>query len=125
MKMLTQDIIKRLPQIGDTSDKKAEDVKVIVKFFCPWNQWMWFATEGSAVMPDGEYKPIGTKGSVDIHFFGWVHGICPELGMFSLSELVSVSTNGVMIERDMYYGYDHTLAEVMADSRKSMLCQTL
>jgi DUF2958 family protein len=28
------------------SQEKEKDPMVVVKFFCPWNQWTWFATEG-------------------------------------------------------------------------------
>ena len=99
MKLLTKELRTKFPQLYSTSNKKPEDVKVIAKFFCPWNSWTWFATEF-----DGK----------DI-FFGYVKGFENELGNFSLSELEGIKRFGLGIERDLYFG-EHTLAEVMNGS---------
>ena len=97
MKLMTKAILGKLPKLYANEDKKSEDVKVIVKFFCPWNQWTWYATEF-----DGEDT-----------FFGFVKGIENELGYFSLNELKSVKGRfGLGIERDMYFR-EQTLKEVM------------
>jgi hypothetical protein len=94
----------RLPKLYSQDGKKPEDVKIIVKFFQPWGSWSWYATEGS-VQEDG-----------DIMFFGLVDGFEKELGNFSLNELKSVKGPlGLGIERDMHYGFNHTLAEVMEE----------
>ena len=86
MKLLTQEIINRLPKLGET-DNQADPI-VQVKFFCPWNHWTWYAYEY-----DGE----------DI-FFGFVKGDFDEFGTFSLSELESIrGPLGLGIERDLYF----------------------
>ena len=72
MKLLTQEIRNQLPPISSQDQEK--DPTVIVKFFCPWNHWSWYAYEF-----DEE----------DI-FFGYVKGDFDEYGTFSLSELESV-----------------------------------
>lgn len=86
MKLMTKEIEKTMPPLY--AQENVEDPIVYVKFFCPWNQWTWFATEF-----DGK----------DI-FFGFVHGDFPEFGYFSLSELQSVrGPYGLSIERDLYF----------------------
>ncbi len=75
MKLLTKEIISKLPKLYANENKKPEDISIIVKFFCPWNQWTWYATEY-----DGENE-----------FFGYVRGLFDELGYFTLSELESIT----------------------------------
>ena len=102
MKLLTKELIDKMPKLYANEDKKPEDVKIIVKFFCPWNsQWVWYATE---MEKDGE----------DFRFFGYVRGFENELGYFMLSQLKSVKKFGLGIERDLHFG-EHTLAEVMKE----------
>ena len=97
MKLLTKEILKKLPKLGVTSELKSEDINVVVKFFAPWGSWSWYAVEFDC----------------DDLFFGYVRGDFPELGMFSLSELQSVTGPfGLKIERDRYFG-NHTLQDVM------------
>ena len=55
-----------------------QDPIVQVKFFCPWNQWTWYATE---------FDEVDT-------FFGKVVGQETELGYFSFTELQSVAGPG-------------------------------
>ena len=102
MKLLTKEIISKLPKLYSTGDKAKKDIKVIVKFFDPCSRWTWFITEY-----DGEDT-----------FFGYVlSGIDPdfdELGYVSLCELQAVKNKlGLGIERDIHYGYDHTLEEII------------
>lgn len=86
MKLMTEELRKKLPPLG--SQDKVKDPIVQVKYFCPWNHWAWYAFEF-----DGE----------DI-FFGWVFGDYPELGTFSLSEMESIKgPMGLGIERDLYF----------------------
>ena len=86
MKLLTKEIIKKLPPLYSQDD--VEDPFAHVKFFCPWNQWTWFVVEY-----DGE----------DL-FYGKVVGLETELGYFSLSELQSITgPGGLRIERDLYF----------------------
>ncbi len=104
-KLLTEDIRKKIPPLY--SQENVKDPIVHVKFFTPWTQWTWYATEF-----DGK----------DI-FFGWVVGLEKELGYFSLSEMESVrGPGGLMIERDMYFK-PKPLSEVMADHGERLLPQ--
>jgi len=97
MKLLTEELKKKLPKLYSQDGKKPEDVKIIVKFFTPDSGWSWYAVE---------YDQKDT-------FFGYVRGMDNELGYFTLSELESVTgPMGMHIERDMYFG-DYTLKEVM------------
>jgi len=98
MKLLTKEIEKALPPLGST-DGEGFSAKVVVKFFSPWGNWSWYATEG-------ERREDG-----DVLFFGLVDGFEKELGYFSLNELAAVrGPNGLRIERDLYLG-DHTLGD--------------
>jgi hypothetical protein len=98
MKLLTKEILAKIPKLYANDGKKPEDVKVIVKFFHPASSWTWFGTE---------YDPEERL------FFGLVQGQEEELGYFSLDELESINVRGLGIERDKWFGFDHTLAEVM------------
>ena len=101
MKLLTAEIIQKLPKLYSQDGKDPKDVKIVVKFFTPWSNWTWFVSEG-------EEQPHG-----DWLFFGMVHGFEKELGYFTLSEIESIKgPMGLKIERDKYYG-EHTLADVM------------
>jgi hypothetical protein len=91
MKLLTKEIEARLPSLYST-DSTGSDPEIIVKFFCPWSHWTWYATEGERT-EDG-----------DVRFFGMVHGFEDELGYFMLSELESiVGPAGLKIERDLHF----------------------
>jgi hypothetical protein len=71
---------------------------VVIKYFVPWNNWTFYATEGQE--EDG-----------DVRFFGLVDGHEKELGYFVLSELMSIrGPGGLTIERDLHFG-EHTLSE--------------
>jgi hypothetical protein len=73
------------------AQEQHKDPTVHVKFFCPWNQWTWYATECEA--QDGDFI-----------FFGYVIGHEREWGYFSLNELSSVSGPfGLKIERDIHF----------------------
>jgi hypothetical protein len=96
MKLLTQEIRKKLPPLYAQENKGSKAV-AYVKFFTPDNNWTWWATEGSVV------KDASGK-EVDFHFFGLVKGLAKELGYFSLSELEKArGPLGLQIERDLYW----------------------
>ena len=98
MQLMTKELEKTFPSIYANEEKEPKDILIIAKFFCPWSNWTWYATEFD--QESGQ-------------FFGYVRGIENELGYFSLQELESVSGPfGLGIERDLYFG-DHTLAEAM------------
>lgn len=87
MKLLTKEILEKLPKLY-TQEEKGLDAVAIVKFFTPDSNWTWYATEF-----DG-----------DDLFFGLVEGFEKEIGYFRLSELQSVKgALGLPIERDMYF----------------------
>jgi len=86
MKLLTEEIRKRLPPLY--SQENNPDPLVICKFFYPDFSWTWYAIEF-----DGN----------DL-FFGYVAGFECELGYFTLSELLSNRGQlGLPIERDLYF----------------------
>ena len=101
MKLLTKDLIKRFPNLRQTSNLPPEQVQIIAKFFYPCGAATWYATE---------YDPE------DRLFFGFVNLgdlQCAELGYFSLDELEQFRGRfGLGIERDLHFG-EHSLAEVM------------
>ena len=87
MKLLTKEVLKRLPKLYEQEEKGLE-ATAYVKFFTPDSNWTWYATEF-----DGKDT-----------FFGLVDGFEKELGYFSLSELQSVKgALGLPIERDMFF----------------------
>lgn len=101
MKLLTNEIKKKLPKLGTMDGKDPETIPIVVKFFSPYNGWKWYVIEGEEV-EDGDWE-----------FFGMVHGFEKELGYFRLSELESAVRGKLpLVERDMYYG-DHKLSEVL------------
>jgi len=102
-KLLSVDVLKAFEKQGDTSEKKAEDVRVVAKFFHPYFSWTWYATEFN--VEEGL-------------FFGFVQGFEGELGYFSLVELNEFKDKGkypkllgLPIERDRFFSA--TLREVM------------
>jgi len=84
--LLTKAIEKKLPALY--SQEHVKDPIAQVKFFTPWSNWTWYATEYD---------------SKDI-FFGKVVGLDTELGYFSLSELKQLHGPwGLGIERDLHW----------------------
>ena len=87
MKLLTQEIRKKLPPLYSQEELGGKAVAV-VKFFTPDSSWSFWATEF-----DGKDT-----------FFGLVDGLEKELGYFSLSELLKVRGQlGLPVERDLYW----------------------
>ncbi len=104
MKLLTNEIKRRLPALYSQENEK--DPMVICKFFDPSGSWTWYAIEGSPVDENGYYDT--DKEKVDFLFFGLVIGFEPELGYFSLKELVSAKQGrtgllALPIELDMCF----------------------
>ncbi|MBI1826051.1 MAG: DUF2958 domain-containing protein [Planctomycetes bacterium] len=86
MKLLNEEIRRRLPALYAT--EKEKDPIIQVKFFTPWSNWTWYATEF-----DGEDS-----------FFGLVEGFETEWGYFSLSEIEATrGPGGLRIERDLHF----------------------
>ena len=87
MKLLTKEIKNVVPKLY-SQEEKGDGAVAYIKFFTPWSNWTWYATEF-----DGE----------DI-FFGLVAGLETELGYFSLTELSEVTGPcDSKIERDLYF----------------------
>lgn len=86
MKLLTKELLEKLPPLYATEHEK--DPMVWVKFFYPTCSLTWYATEF-----DGK----------DL-FFGFVDGEFPELGYFSLAEMCQTHDAwSLPIERDLYF----------------------
>ena len=95
MKLLTQEIRKKLPPLY-SQDGKGGKAIAQVKFFTPDSNFTFYATEF-----DGKDT-----------FFGLVEGHEKELGYFSLSELEKVrGPLGLPIERDLWWK-PRTLEEI-------------
>jgi hypothetical protein len=92
MKLLTAENKKALPPLY--SQEHNPDPVVVVKWFSPYSNWTWYATEGAAT-DDGDWE-----------FFGLVNGHESELGYWTLSELESAKGMGgrlPLVERDLYW----------------------
>ncbi len=95
MKLLTEEIRRKLPPLYSQEDKGGKTI-AWVKYFTPSSSWTWYGVEF-----DGKDT-----------FFGLVDGHCKELGYFSLSELESIrGPMGLPIERDLYW-QPKTLEEI-------------
>ena len=83
---LTEEARKTVPALG--AMESTSDPTVWVKLFTPDSSWTWYVIE--------------TDGT-DL-CFGYVVGVEPELGYFSLSELSAVRGKlGLRIERDLWF----------------------
>lgn len=86
MQLLTKEIIKQLPPLYSQESEK--NPMVVCKFFYPDFHWTWYAIEF-----DGK----------DL-FYGYVIGDYPELGYFTLSELMANRGKlGLPIEKDSFF----------------------
>jgi hypothetical protein len=87
MKLLTKEVLKKLPKLY-SQESKGMEALAVVKFFTPDSNWTWYASEF-----DGKDT-----------FFGLVDGFEKQLGYFSLSELQEIrGALGLPVERDMYF----------------------
>lgn len=103
MKLLTDQIKRKIPPLGSQDGKDHSTVPIIVKMFSSYCNWTWYIVEGSQ-REDGDWE-----------FFGLVRGFETELGYFCLSELDVKKAGVPLVERDLYFG-NHTLAEAMERS---------
>jgi hypothetical protein len=103
-KLLTTEILKKLPPLYANEHLKTEETKVIAKFFYSASRAAWYATE---------FDPV--KGL----FFGFVNlgdDQMAELGYFTLRELEEFrhpKLPNLRIERDRFWNDKATLADVM------------
>lgn len=104
MKIMTKEILKRLPKLYATDGVPLEKKIAQVKFFSLQGRGTWFGFEF-----DPEEKL----------FFGYVisplGSDCDEMGYFSLDELMSVRFGCIPgIERDLYF-QPKPMAEVLKE----------
>ena len=110
MKLLTQEIRKKLPPLY-AQDGRGGKAIAYLKLFTPDSGFTWWITEGS---------PIKDKNGneVDFHFFGLVEGQFKELGYVSLKEIEEVrGPMGLPIERDLHW-QPKTLEEIAPEMFK-------
>ena len=88
MKLMTKEILNKIPALYVDENTPCSEKICYVRFFHPFSNWTWFATE---------FDPESGI------FFGWVNGSFPEWGNFSLEEMENVKVHGLGIERDMYF----------------------
>lgn len=102
MKLMTEEVKKRFEKQGNTEDMKAEEIKIIAKFFNPCGQGTWYCFE---------YDP---KDKIFVAYVNLMGKEFAETGSVSLEEIESVKGPlGLGIERDKFFGFNHTLKEVM------------
>ena len=88
MKLLTKEILNKLPKLYSTDGIPLDEKLVICKFFTPDSIYTWYAVE---------YDGVDT-------FFGYVCGAEKEWGYFSLREITEVRGKlGLPIERDKWF----------------------
>lgn len=92
MKLLTKEILKKLPALYSTEETPTADKLVICKFFFPIGRYTFYAVE---------YSPEEKL------FFGFCVSSfgpdCDEWGYTSLEEMESLKVRGLGIERDLYF----------------------
>jgi len=111
MKLLTQEIRRKLPPLNGQDGKGGKAV-VYLKLFTPDSSFTWFLTEGSPIADESGKE-------VDFHFFGLVDGHDKELGYVALSELESVrGPLGLPVERDLHW-QPKTLEEIAPEMFRS------
>jgi hypothetical protein len=92
----------------------AADPPAHIKLFTPDSSWTWYVIEASALMKNGQHRPINGAGHivfagdsaevVDVVCFGLVVGLETELGYFSLSEIRRArGPLGLPVERDLFF----------------------
>ena len=88
MKLLTKELLKKLPPIGH-SIKTKEEPQAIVKWFTPDSNWTWYVAE---------YNPE------DGMCWGLVDGFEKEFGYFTIDEIQKLKGPlKLPIERDKWF----------------------
>jgi len=112
MDLITPELRSVIRQFPFGSQEGLRDnAKVLVKFFFPAGRYTFYATEAEE---EGD----------DILFFGYVLSAfgpdCDEWGYTTVSELTSVKTRGLTIERDLHLGFaTRTVGELLASVARS------
>lgn len=95
MILMDDQIRSLLPKLY-SQDKLKDDAIAYVKYFTPWTNWTWYATE---------FDGVDT-------FFGLIYGFEREWGYFSLSELSELKGPfELSIELDLYF-HPKTIKEI-------------
>ena len=88
MKLLTKELLKKLPPIGHSIETK-EEPQAIVKWFTPDSNWTWYVTE---------YNPETGM------CWGLVDGFEKEFGFFTIDEIQKLKGPlKLPIERDKWF----------------------
>ena len=88
MKLLTKELLKKLPPIGHSIETK-EEPQAIVKWFTPDSNWTWYVAE---------YNPENGM------CWGLVDGFEKEFGFFTIDEIQKLKGPlKLPIERDMWF----------------------
>ena len=115
MKLLTKEIIKKMPL--DVRD--VENAPIIVKFFGGGSYTLYVVAAQAYVEgceEEVKLSDINGRTIEDIHFYGYVTGLqCDEWGSTSYNELRAIRFPpfGLPVERDMYFG-KYTVKEILA-----------
>ncbi|PIE84983.1 hypothetical protein CSA08_04355 [Candidatus Gracilibacteria bacterium] len=89
MELLPKDLEEKIPKLYETQNIPSNDKIVYVKYFTPDTNRTWYGVEYS---------------KEDKLFFGYVKGLYPEWGYFSLIELSEIkSPLGLTVERDIHF----------------------
>ena len=107
MKLLNKAILEAFKKQGDTGEKEPEDIRIICKFFNPTGAGTWYCYEYNEV--DKVFWCYADLGIPD----------CAECGTVSLEELETATCAfGLGIERDLHFGKDIRLQDVIDGKRR-------
>ena len=91
MKILTKAVLAAFAKQGDTSQKEAKDIKIVLKMFNPAGAGTWYLYEK---LDEDIYMCFANLGDVEM----------AECGTVSMSEMMSLRLPfGLHIERDMHF----------------------
>lgn len=94
MKLLTNEIIKKIPKLYSTESIPLSEKEIVCKFFNPIGAGTWYVIEGQ-------------EDDDDFIFFGLVDLHEKEFVYFSLNDLQSVKLPfGLNIERDLHFSLE-------------------
>lgn len=96
IKLLTKDILNRLPAI-DSTEEQGLKANAIIHFYSPGTRWNFYVSEGSYIDEDDEH---GTdKKKYNFLFHGLVSGLELELNYFTLYELEELNFHIMFYKR--------------------------
>jgi hypothetical protein len=91
MKLMTKELLKKLPDLYSTEEIPLLDKVAVCKFFTPDSNWTWLICEAR-------------EEEDDLLMWGLVLGFEQEFGYVSLNELESChGPLGMKIERDLHF----------------------